>query len=131
MKYLALVIIVLLATACTTKQEVDINRDRFEAWAMINSQRTYQPVNISGIRKIEGENIQISTYAILPVEDAPDVQYDTSDTDTIKHVTGIIGAVTGIGLLSNSKGNSYDGDYNSGSQSQSSSVNTTTSTVLP
>lgn len=82
MKFLCFVAGLFLLVGCApSQQEVDLNQLRQKTFETLNKKRTYEPVRISGIKKIEGDNITIVTMTELDVMRVPDIQYDTSDTD--------------------------------------------------
>ncbi len=82
MKYLLLLLVPILLISCApSQQEVDMNVLRQDTFKALNKQRTYEPVRITGIQRIEGRNITIVTMTQMDTIGVPDIQYDTSDTD--------------------------------------------------
>ncbi len=94
MKYLLSLLPFLLLSCAPSQQEVDMNTLRQDNFSWLNDEKTYAPVTISGITKIEGDNITITTLTQMDVINVPDIQYDTSDTDLAAKALDVV--TTGI-----------------------------------
>ncbi len=93
MRYLLLLLVPFLLVSCApSQQEVDMNELRQESFKALNTQRTYEPVRITGIQRIEGKNITIVTMSQMDMINVPDIQYDTSDTDLAAKALDVVTA---------------------------------------
>ncbi len=92
MKYLLLLLPFLLLSCAPSQQEVAMNTLRQDNFSWLNDEKTYAPVTISGITKIEGDNITITTLTQMDVINVPDIQYDTSDTDLAAKALDVVTA---------------------------------------
>lgn len=79
-----------------TKQETLMNNKRQDVFESLNKKKTYEPVVITGIKEIKGDNITITTQSEHHVIQAPDIQYDQSDAElgqTALTVGGVVGGM--------------------------------------
>lgn len=95
----AILAMVSMVSGCAvTQEEANMNNVRQDVFRDLNKERTYQPVTISGVQEMRGDNITITTMAETAVVQAPSLQYDTSRNDIIGKAVGIAGNVAMGGI---------------------------------
>ncbi len=82
-----------LGGCAVTQREQEMNTNRMNSFRQVNTTITYQPIIITGIKKMEGENMTITTNAELKQLDVPNLQYDTSRNEIIGKAVGVAGNV--------------------------------------
>lgn len=131
-KLIIAVAVLLLSSCAATQNEKQANKDRLDSWEAVNTERTYTPVKITGITMIRGDNITIETTGELSPVPAPDLQWDTSDTELAGKAVNVLGLLGGAYVISNGSGTRTEqvgGDYVKGYQSNPSTVTETTTTL--
>lgn len=94
MKLVGLLFLVLMLAGCAvTQREQDMNANRMNSFRQVNTTRTYQPITITGIKEMRGENMTITTNAELKQIEVPNLQYDTSRNEIIGKAIGVAGNV--------------------------------------